>query len=128
MEKVKIRRKPRGKPIDPAIGKSTQWKPGQSGNPSGRPKQTKFDEALKQVLANEGADGQTGAESLAESVLRHAKKGNGRMAQLLAERTGGRPQQHLTIEGMIDAKVSLEEIDTKIAELLRRAADREPES
>jgi hypothetical protein len=81
-------------------------------------KQTQFDDALKETLATEGKDGRTGAESLAESVFTHARNGNGRMAQLVAERTGGKPSQHLRIEGSFDAKVSLGELDSKIAELL----------
>jgi hypothetical protein len=50
-------------------------------------------------MAAEGKDGQTGAESLARSIYRHAKMGNGRMAQLLAERTGGSLPQSIELSG-----------------------------
>ena len=43
--------KPR--PSPPTTG---QWKPGQSGNPGGRPKTKIFTEALKKLIAERGPD------------------------------------------------------------------------
>src|ERR1700693_1702573 len=109
------RRKTGGSAIDPQLGKATQFKPGQSANCSDWPKKTKFDDALKHILESDQKGGNTGAEELAMSAYRHAKAGNGKTAQLIAERTGGKVPQPVKIEGQIDTTVNFGSIEAEIA-------------
>lgn len=80
-----------------------RFKPGQSGNPSGRPRRTALDDALKQMLEEEFQEvmtasvGMTVAQVLARGILKHAMKGNARAMQLAAERTGGKPRQQIDL-------------------------------
>jgi hypothetical protein len=127
-KKSNNRRKTGGSGIDPQLAQATQFKPRQSGNPSDRPKKSKFDDALKHILESDRKGGNTGAEELSMSVYRHAKAGNGKMTQLIAETPGGKAPQPVKIEEQIETTVNVGSIDAEIAELLRRAAPQESKS
>jgi len=89
------------------------WKPGQSGNPGGRPKKRLIDEALEQLLeANDSA----AAREVAAALLDRARKGDMRAIQLVAERTQGKPTQAIGVAG--DAGVA-----SDLAERVRRALE-----
>ncbi len=101
------------------------WRPGQSGNPAGRPKKLALDHALTALLESEGKDGKSRAEELAEALLKHAKKGNARIAQLIAERTQGRPRQTIEVSGPEGRALEIqnmtdEQLDQRIKELLAK--------
>lgn len=97
---------------------------GEVKNPGGRPKKTVLDDALKQLLEEDISQvlapggkmkidpDMTVAQAAARAIVYHAVKGSARMAQLTAERTGGRPRQQ------IDLNVSATE---QLAERLERA-------
>ena len=79
-----------------ARGEAHRWKPGQSGNPGGRPRTAKLSEACRAKLASiipGDARGRTHAEAIADELARRALKGDIRAAQELADRAEGRPGQ-----------------------------------
>jgi hypothetical protein len=76
--------------------KGFQWKPGQSGNPGGRPKKKLVDECLEELL--EAADSEH-AKALAISLIAKALNGDTKAAQLVAERTQGKPSQKVEVSG-----------------------------
>ena len=106
------------------IGAATRFRPGQSGNPSGRPKKNALDHALEKLLAS--ATGKRGERSIADelalAIVKRAMKGNPRMAQLIAERLGGKPTQAMRFDG--DAEVNPltpQQRNARIMELLTKA-------
>jgi hypothetical protein len=85
----------------PDVGKSHQWKKGQSGNPSGRPKSKTLSNAyrnkLEEVVPND-PEGRTWAELIAEAQVRDAVRGNVQAAREIADRTEGRARQSIEFE------------------------------
>jgi hypothetical protein len=82
-------------------GEATRWKPGQSGNPGGRPKKTPLADACRAVLGQPvhgDAEGRTYAEAIAQALAQKALSGDIRAAQELADRAEGKPRQSLEIE------------------------------
>jgi len=81
---------------------STTWKPGQSGNPRGRPPgRNAIATALKAELEKDEAVGEAGepltkAEVIAHRVVDLALDGNLKAAQFIADRTEGKPRQTIT--------------------------------
>ena len=77
-----------------------RFKPGESGNPEGRPKLTLLSEALREQLAHvlPGVDDRTVAEHIARSMISEALKGNVMAAREIADRTEGKPKQALDID------------------------------
>jgi hypothetical protein len=83
-----------GKLLGGITGKG--FMPGQSGNPSGRPKRKLVDEMLAELL--EAADSER-ARQVAEAILKKATDGDTKAAQLVAERTQGKPSQKVEVTG-----------------------------
>jgi len=82
-----------------AKGRKNGWKPGQSGNPKGRPPNIKYvSEALRDLLAKD----ETLADKLAKKLANRALK-NSYDLNLLFERTEGKVTQ--PVEGQIDSDV-----------------------
>ncbi len=108
------------------IGKETRFKPGQSGNPSGRPKKTALDHALEAVLNLPSKEGDALiAHELAKALITHAQKGNAKMAQLIAERTGGKPLQPVQFDGRLETEtLDPQQVTLRINELLAKARGR----
>lgn len=80
---------------------ATRWKPGQSGNPGGRPKRTPLIDACREVLNQlmpGDAKGRTYARAIAEKLATKAVEGDIRAAQELADRAEGKARQTLQIE------------------------------
>jgi hypothetical protein len=99
-----------------------QWKPGQSGNPGGRPKRRLIDEALEELLLenNSGL-----ALSIAKRLLRRANAGEVKAIQLVAERVQGKPKRQLELSGPDGEPLNIqnmtnEELDQRIAELMEK--------
>jgi Family of unknown function (DUF5681) len=78
-----------------------RWKPGQSGNPGGRPKTAALSEAARNVLAKRvpnDPQGRTYAEAIADTLAQLALEGDIRAAQELTDRAEGRARQSVEIE------------------------------
>lgn len=74
-----------------------RWKPGESGNPAGRPKEPP---ALKATLATVLADkvnGQSTLETILRAMVARAVKGDVRAAQELLDRAFGKSKQSVDI-------------------------------
>jgi len=87
----------RGKPFEP--GNKFGFRPGQSGNPGGRPKTKQFAEAARKWLASnyERSPHLSNAEALAEFLGKEALGGEIAAARVLIEYAEGRPRQALEI-------------------------------
>lgn len=72
------------------------FKPGVSGNPSGRPKKKLVDQSLTELL--EATDSEQ-ALALAKVLLAKALDGDVKALQLVAERTEGKPSQKVEVSG-----------------------------
>jgi len=75
-------------------GQAFRFKPGQSGNPGGRPRTAKLSEACRAKLASVvpgDATGRTYAEAIADTLAQRAVKGDLRAVEELANRAEGRP-------------------------------------
>lgn len=86
-------------------GNETGWKPGQSGNPAGRPKTITLSEAYRNALAQpmpKDKKGRTIAEVIAEKVcLEAAFTGNVQAAREIADRTEGKPKQAVDLNANV---------------------------
>lgn len=92
------------------------FQPGVSGNPGGRPKGTvSLVNILLKKLAEEGVDGRTRAEIVAEKAIEKAEAGDFQMFNAILERTDGKVTQ--PIETTVRA--SRDEMVTRIKEKVR---------
>ncbi len=82
----------------------TPWKPGQSGNPGGRPRKQLLDELLEDLLTSNHSEL---ARELAGALIARARKGDIRAIQLIAERTQGKPTQGIGIAADIGSNTTL---------------------
>jgi hypothetical protein len=90
------------KPL-PVAARPYCWKPGQSGNPGGRPKTAILSEAYRQAL--ESVDPKTLAtiaEKIAEALVAKALEGDIRACAEIANRTEGRPQMRVEVKDLTD--------------------------
>jgi hypothetical protein len=81
--------------------KDTRWKPGQSGNPAGRPKSITLSEAMRLELAKMlpgDTQERTFAEVIAQQLVRAAATGNILAAKEIADRTEGKPKQAIAMD------------------------------
>jgi hypothetical protein len=92
------------------------FKPGQSGNPGGRPKKPMVDRMLEEALT---AKDSATAKVIAEKLLEKAKKGNLAAIKLIAERTEGKPGRNAADnQPKQDVQLTKEQIQARLAELL----------
>jgi hypothetical protein len=104
--KKRKRRKPgnRRKTGNPAIaeaGKATRFQPGQSGNPSGRPKDLVTRELRELMLRQCSLDKKkrSWGEVIAEAIGKKARNGDVRAFEAIADRTDGKPAQAVSVSG-----------------------------
>jgi hypothetical protein len=76
------------------------FKPGQSGNPAGRPKKALLSDALRRQLAEavQGAPEKTIAEHIARALIREAVAGNVQAIREVGDRTEGKPAQAIALD------------------------------
>lgn len=85
----------------PDVGKVTQFKKGQSGNPGGRPKVAVFAQAARAVLGKlvpGDPEGRTYAEAIAQVLADKALSGDIRAARELVERAEGKAKESVEIQ------------------------------
>lgn len=76
-----------------------QFKPGQSGNPNGRPKKLPQLDVLLADILGEEKDGITAAEAILKRLRAEAASGNLRAAEIILDRAYGKAKQHLELTG-----------------------------
>lgn len=77
------------------ISPATEFKPGQSGNPNGRPKKLpELDKLLADVLGDPVEDGKTAAEAILQALYKASLKGDTRAAEILLNRAYGKPKDN----------------------------------
>lgn len=97
------------------------WKPGQSGNPGGRPRKNPLTDELVHLLEQTApnAQGKSWALVIAEALLKRARSGDVRAFTVLANRIEGKPHQSVALD--VNANPSLAEL---IAAGRRRVEER----
>ena len=111
---------------------ASQFKPGESGNPSGRPRKSPVSDALRELLDQEytGRErrfkGMTNGCVLATRLFEMAIAGDLGAAKEVADRIQGRAPQSVTMGGPDGGAIpflnlSREDNERRIAELLARA-------
>jgi hypothetical protein len=111
-------RKRPGNPRINEVNKATQFKPGHSGNPGGRPKGTSISKLMMTIL--EETDPKTKkqiAEKVARKIIQHAED-NASFTNILLDRTEGRVVEKVEVS-------VLENLADEIAEGRKRAAAKE---
>jgi hypothetical protein len=68
------------------------WKPGQSGNPGGRPKRDLAAEIARAIFEQD-------SEAITRAFTAALKKGNARVFSALADRAYGKPRQQIEFAG-----------------------------
>ncbi len=82
------------------------WKPGQSGNPNGRPKKNyTIPDLLTKIGEEDGTlDGKSKLEVIMYKVFQYALEGKQWAVQFIADRTEGKPKEH------IEQKITRDEV------------------
>lgn len=80
--------------------KTGRWKPGQSGNPNGRPPKAKsLTDLLRNRVAAKGPDGKPNMEAITDKVMQLALAGERWAVELIYDRLEGKPAQALELTG-----------------------------
>jgi hypothetical protein len=102
----------------PEVGKTTQFQPGKSGNPGGRPKTKRLTDAYMRLLSNPA-----NADKLAKVIFDLACQGNVLAAREIADRVEGRVLQGVRMEGELGV-LGPEERKQRVLDILRAGAAR----
>jgi len=96
-----------------------RFRPGQSGNPAGRPKSITLSEAYRKMLSQadeSDPERRTRAEVLAEQIYAKAKTGDVQALREIADRVEGKPRQTLALS--VERR---EQLEQAIAGIMRDA-------
>ena len=97
---------------NPEVGKATQFKPGQSGNPGGRPRAIISYWLRHELEALDPETQQAVAQRLVRVLVDKALAGDVRAIQVIAERMEGKPMQREdTDPAAKEIRVVVEHID-----------------
>lgn len=91
--------KPKRNPADHLAG--YRWKPGQSGNPGGRPKGKSITAWLNDALADLDDNGEEAGQAIAKALIALAADGDVAAARVVLERTEGRVKQEVALGGEV---------------------------
>lgn len=105
-----------GNPNIAEEGKPYHWKPGQSGNPNGRPpKDICITSLVKEFLEQEAKDGKTHAQLVAEAIVKLAEdyhfKGNVSAIRELLDRIEGRVPETHKVEADVPISIVFKKVD-----------------
>jgi hypothetical protein len=102
--------------------KPYQYKPGQSGNPSGRPRGLISAALIKQLRKSGGKD----LAAIVEGIIRSARRGNPKSFSVIRDSVDGRPLQEVAMDASLDVSLAerLERARKRLTE--RERVDREP--
>ena len=80
------------------------FKPGQSGNPNGRPKKLdSLQRIIEQVMNEPGKGGKPAIYNIVHALIQKAEKGDIRAIQEILDRYYGKPKSSLEIESNINS-------------------------
>jgi hypothetical protein len=83
------------------IPEGKRFKPGQSGNPNGRPKKIPaLDKLLSDVLGSVENE-ESEMKAVINALIVRAKKGDVRAAEVLLDRAYGKPKQEIKVDGSV---------------------------
>lgn len=86
---------------DDTVGNLKPFKPGQSGNPNGRPRKLpQIDKLIAEILG-EDESGSSEAQLILSALVKRAKKGDTRAAEIILERAYGKAKQPIEHSGEI---------------------------
>lgn len=104
---------------------STPFKPGQTGNPNGRPKKLpNLEKLLANVLGKEDDGGITEAEKILTKLSDQAKNGNVRASEIIMDRAWGKPKQFVeNINTNINSDMTEEQLNDRIAQLFKKSSE-----
>lgn len=88
----------KGQPVSEAFVNKC-FKKGEAGNPNGRPKRKTISEQIRDLLQQEGKNGKTNLEELAEVIIKQAKKGRYPFIKEIFERMEGKVADKTQISG-----------------------------
>jgi hypothetical protein len=97
-------------PIPP---EHTKWKPGQSGNPNGRPKKLPDLDKLMAEILGPNKEGRDGMEIIIEALLKKAAKGDVKAAELLLNRGYGKARQFISMNHEGGVNILFEQATTQ---------------
>jgi len=102
------------------LGKKTQWKKGQSGNPAGKPRGSKhFKTLLKEALMLADENGERIDTKIIKQLLSKASKGDLKAIEMVMDRTDGKVDAHVKVDGDIEVTHGLsQEKKDKLRSLL----------
>lgn len=83
----------------PFPNEDTQFKPGESGNPKGRPKKLPELDLLLADVLGEDKDGIEAAKAILMALRAKATKGDVRAAEVLLDRAYGKAKQEMVLSG-----------------------------
>jgi len=87
--------------------KEYQFKPGQSGNPKGRPKGTSIQRAMRELI-EDGVGGENLQQALARVAIQKALKGDHRFYQLVIDRIDGKVIDKVETDNKLEIVVKYE--------------------
>jgi hypothetical protein len=103
---------------------ATKFRPGQSGNPSGRPRGESITAALRRLLLAENPDGSTDAEALARKAIAEAKGGNFQFFKEVIDRSDGKVPDRIAGADGQNPRIEI----VYVNDWRRRPEDREAEA
>jgi hypothetical protein len=105
-------------------GNDFRWKPGQSGNPAGRPVTDDIKAEARDFLSecDDPKTGKARLRVLLEIAYRRARQGSAKHMEMLLDRGWGKPLQGIDL----DARVDFTDALTRIRERQRQLAGTEP--
>jgi hypothetical protein len=94
-----------GVTVPPEVGRATQFKPGESGNPGGRPRTRGLLDVLRGAVKEVRPDGRTVEEAVVATLIEEALESRNPLGaiQTIFDRLEGRPKQAIDFNDITEA-------------------------